>query len=216
MSKEIEIKTHIPCKLETSKGMKIIGSKIVYIDNEKIRFDDFDRTEVYISEIRSIEYMDIGLAYSEEQKKRKYAATVQKEKVDEVTNHWWTWGIVGLIALILVIVVATNVKVVDDEKANSEVQASNPKQDQIVNEKYDSIHKGMTLEELNQHMGLEGRLEGESTENGIHYEGYRWEFDKDGNIYIACTLENGKSSEWSMNDIKKFRNSLGDEYKFSD
>lgn len=214
LSKEIEIKTNVPCKIKTTKGMIIAGSKIVYADNVKIRFDDYDRTEVAINEILSIEYTDIQPGNLQVQQLRENAETYQEEKVENQIKRLWKWGVLGLIALILVIIVATNVKVVDDEKTNGGVQLSNHEQEKIANKNYDDIHKGMTLEELNLLIGFEGEFEGESTENGVRYEGYRWYFDKEEKISIGCTLENGKSSVWGITDSKGFRNSLGDEIKF--
>lgn len=215
LEQEFQLKTNIPCKVVTKKGMIIAGSKIVSIDENKIKFDNHNQTEVDISDILSIKYMEEAMAILEEKKKKAYAFKVRREKEEQEAKVrlMWKWSLIIFATFVVVIGIAMNVKTVD-EKIDNKVQTTNLNQnlEEIVSGKFSQIKEGMTLEEINKLMEIDGELIGESTEGGIHYESYSWGFGKTENInyQVTCDFENGKSTVWGVMDSKGFRNSLGE------
>jgi hypothetical protein len=207
LEQEIKVKTNIPCYIVTKKGMKISKTRIVSVDENKIKLDDFDRTVIEISDILSIEYMDEHLAFLEDQKKKEYSTRVQRNKVKQEVASLWKWILIILVSVVAVIIIVMNMRVEDGPDQNL---------DKVVNEKYEQIIEGMTIEEVNQLMGFDGELQGESTENGIHYETYKWDFAETGNFYysVSCDFENGKAAVSLVQDSKGMRNSLGDTVDF--
>lgn len=57
-------------------------------------------------------------------------------------------------------------------------------------EEYEQMKVGMSIEEIDQIIGFEGELLGETTENGVTYETYQWKLNKDATI--GADFENGK------------------------
>jgi hypothetical protein len=101
----------------------------------------------------------------------------------------FSWKIWGVVILVLVVLYASFNYYTKSKETQVKPDPIETKLEGYGDAEYEQIKIGMTVSEINEIMGFEGQLTGESTEADVHYESFIWDLNEEANI--GGDFENG-------------------------